>query len=298
MTAPPDLREQLQAALGDTYIVERELGGGGMSRVFVARDAALKREVVIKVLIPEMADGLSADRFQREIELAARLQHPNIVPLLAAGTAVGLPYYTMPLVAGESLRARLARDGELSVQEATSILRDVARALAYAHAQGVVHRDIKPDNVLLAGDYAVVTDFGVAKALAASQRTGAEPREPSTGALTALGTALGTPAYMSPEQAAGDPSTDARTDIYALGVMAYEMLTRGAGRHAREASGRTRARRVGRLDAEACRRRSVQRGGGESHRHSPVGTVGEYAAGVRRVKAEEFLRSSMAVHVH
>lgn len=221
MPSGHDLREQLRASLAHAYDIERELGGGGMSRVFVARDAALKREIVIKVLSPDLAGGVSLDRFQREIELAAGLQHPNIVPVLAAGEAAGLPYYTMPLVVGESLRDRIAR-APLSPREALPILRDVARALAYAHAHGVVHRDIKPDNVLLADDYAVVTDFGVAKAISVARSTGADERALT---LTALGVSLGTPAYMAPEQAAGDPNTDHRADIYAFGVLAYEMLT-------------------------------------------------------------------------
>jgi tRNA A-37 threonylcarbamoyl transferase component Bud32/tetratricopeptide (TPR) repeat protein len=211
-----DLRTQLQSALGGAYAIERELGGGGMSRVFVATETALGRKIVIKVLSQELAGGLSGERFHREIQLAASLQHPNIVPLLNAGETLGVPYYTMPLVEGESLRAKLQRAGELPVREAVAILRDVARALDYAHAHGVVHRDIKPDNVLLSSDYAVVTDFGVAKALIAA-RTGAET-------ITQLGVAIGTPAYMSPEQTVGD-QIDHRADIYAFGCMAYEMLT-------------------------------------------------------------------------
>src|SRR5206468_2638806 len=207
------LSDQLQASLGDPYRVEAELGGGGMSRVFVAEEVAFGRRIVVKLLPGELAGSLSIARFRREISMAAQLQHPHIVPLLSAGEMDGLPYYTMPLVEGESLRARLAR-GELTIAETISILRDVARALEYAHAKGIAHRDIKPDNVLLAGSSAVITDFGVAKAI--SDAT-------STTALTSVGIALGTPAYMAPEQAAGDPSTDTRADIYALGVMAYEM---------------------------------------------------------------------------
>ena len=213
-----DLREQLQSSLGDTYTLDRELGGGGMSRVFTATETALGRPVVVKVLPPELAAGVSTDRFKREISVAARLQHPHIVPLLSAGQIEGLPYFTMPFVEGESLRVRLARRGELPVSESVRILREIASALAYAHEHGVVHRDIKPDNVLFAGDVAMVADFGVAKALSASTNGG-------HGAVTSLGVALGTPAYMAPEQATADPTTDHRADIYAFGVLAYEMLT-------------------------------------------------------------------------
>jgi eukaryotic-like serine/threonine-protein kinase len=213
-----DLRDQLQSALGTAYTIERELGGGGMSRVFVATETALGRRVVLKVLAGDAAAGLSADRFRREIQLAAALQHPHIVPLLSAGTAGELLYYTMPFVEGESLRARLHRTGELPVDEAVRYLREVASALEYAHAHGVVHRDIKPDNVLVSNGYAVVADFGVAKAVSASATVG-------SAGLTSLGVAIGTPAYMAPEQAAGDPGTDHRADIYAFGVMAYELLS-------------------------------------------------------------------------
>ena len=214
-----DLREQLQSTLGDTLILEEELGGGGMSRVFVAHEASLGRKVVVKVLPPEMSADVSIDRFRREIQLAAQLQHPHIVPLLAAGDTNGLPYFTMPYVRGESLRARLLKAGELPLSETVRILREVASALAYAHEAGIVHRDIKPENILISGGSAVVTDFGVAKALTAS--TGSGP------SLTSLGVAIGTPAYMAPEQATADPSIDSRADIYSLGVVAYEMLTGG-----------------------------------------------------------------------
>jgi serine/threonine-protein kinase len=217
-----DLRDQLQRTLGSAFTLERELGGGGMSRVFVARDEALGREIVAKILPPELAAEMSVERFTREVRVAAALQHPHIVPVLTAGDAGGLPYYTMPFVKGESLRQRLARDGALGVRDAVGILRDIVKALAYAHAQGIVHRDIKPDNILITGGSAVVTDFGIAKAITAS-------RTVSGGAtLTQLGTALGTPAYMAPEQAAGDPDVDHRADLYALGVTAYEMLAGAA----------------------------------------------------------------------
>ena len=212
-----ELRDRLQAALGAGYRLESELGGGGMSRVFAALEVELGRRVVVKVLPPEMAAGVNAERFRREIQLAAQLQHPHIVPLLNAASRGDLAYYTMPLVEGESLRVKLTREGELPVGDAVRILRDVADALAYAHAHGVVHRDIKPDNVLLSGRHAMVTDFGVAKAVSAASG--------SSGA-TSLGVALGTPAYMAPEQAAADPGVDHRADIYALGAVAYEMLTR------------------------------------------------------------------------
>jgi serine/threonine-protein kinase len=212
------LRQQLQASLGTAYTLERELGGGGMSRVFVARDEALGREVVVKLLPPEMAASVSIERFKREIALAARLQHPHVVPLFSAGDLDGLPYFMMPFVEGESLRARLARYGEMPLNEAVRVLREVATALAYAHEKGIVHRDIKPDNVLLSRGSAMVTDFGVAKALSASSNS-------EHGGMTSLGVALGTPAYMSPEQASADPHVDHRADVYAFGVLAYELLT-------------------------------------------------------------------------
>src|SRR5438445_2175929 len=210
-----DLKARLQGALGDAYRIEREFGGGGMSRVFLAHETALKRQVVVKVLPPEMAAGVNIERFRREVELAASLQHPHIVPLLSAAASGDLLYYTMPLVEGESLRTKLGREGELPVSETIRVLADVPSALAYAPAHGVVHRDIKPDNVLISGKHAVVTDFGVSKAVSAS----------SGGSLTSLGVALGTPAYMAPEQAAADPHLDHRADLYALGILGYEMLT-------------------------------------------------------------------------
>ena len=215
LSVPTSLRDELQAALGSAYSLERELGGGGMGRVFLATETGLARRVVIKVLAPELVLGVSAERFRREIELAASLQHPHIVPVHAAGLAGNLLYYTMPYVEGESLRGRLTREGELPVSDTVRILSEVARALAYAHRRGIVHRDIKPDNILLAEGEAQVTDFGIAKAISASA---------SEATLTSIGLALGTPAYMAPEQAAADPTADHRVDLYALGVVAYEML--------------------------------------------------------------------------
>jgi len=213
------LREQLQSSLGAAYTIARELGGGGMARVFVARDEQLGRDVVVKVLAPELSQELSTERFGREIRLAAGLQEPHIVPVLTAGTTTsGLPFYTMPYVAGESLRARLDRGPvPLPVAEAVSVLRDVATALEHAHAQGIVHRDIKPENILLSGRTAVVTDFGIAKALEASKT------HTPGGTLTQAGVSIGTPMYMAPEQALGD-TIDARADLYAWGVVAYELL--------------------------------------------------------------------------
>ena len=164
-----DLRAQLQSTLGDGYTIERELRGGGLSRVFVAHETTLGRAVVVKVIAPELAEGVSAERFAREVKLAARLQQANIVPVLSTGSSGSLPYYTMPFVTGESLRARLAGGATLTVSQSVNILRDVPRALAYAHSQGVVHRDIKPENILLSGGTAVVADFGIAKALSASR---------------------------------------------------------------------------------------------------------------------------------
>ena len=217
-----DLLTQLQEVLGDGFRVERELGGAGMSRVFLARDVELDRQVVVKVLPPDLAAGLNVDRFRREIQLAAKLQHPHIVQLISAGARGGLLYYTMPFIAGENLRARLVRLRELPVSDATRILREVADALEYAHSQGVVHRDIKPENILFSGSHALVTDFGVSKALSSAT---AETRVDGTPQLTSLGIALGTPTYMAPEQAAADPKVDHRADIYALGVVGYEILT-------------------------------------------------------------------------
>ena len=219
-----DLRAQLQSTLGDGYTLERELGGGGMSRVFVARENALGREVVVKVLAPELSASVSAERFTREIATAARLQQANIVPVLAAGMSGGVPYYTMPFVRGESLRVLLARGTALSLHDRLNVLRDVARALAYAHGEGVIHRDIKPDNILLSAGTAVVTDFGIAKAISAARTHDGTAASTNDGTLTQAGSSIGTPAYMAPEQAVGE-AVDHRADLYAWGVVAYELLS-------------------------------------------------------------------------
>jgi serine/threonine-protein kinase len=213
------LRADLARALAGEFQVQRELGGGGMSRVFLAQDLSLGRPVVIKVLAGERGVAVDAERFRREVLLSARLQHPHIVPVLRAGDVEGRSYFVMPFVEGASLRALLrTADQPFSVAEAVRYLRNVAAALAYAHERGVVHRDIKPDNVMVSGGVAVVLDFGVAKAVAASSA-------PEDANVTSAGMAIGTPAYMAPEQAAGDPQVDQRADLYAFGILAYELFT-------------------------------------------------------------------------
>ena len=210
--------EQLQDALGTGIELERELLGGGMSRVFVAKDKALGRTIVVKVLPPDLAAGVNRERFRREIQLAAQLQHPHIVQLLSAGEHGELLWYTMPYIDGESLRAAIERKKVFSVKEVTRILHDVLDALGYAHKRGVVHRDIKPANILTQGSHALITDFGVAKALSAAL--------PGAGVgFTTAGMAIGTPSYMAPEQLAGDPTADHRIDLYAAGLLAYELLS-------------------------------------------------------------------------
>ena len=213
----------LRAALADRYRIEREIGSGGMATVYLAEDLKHRRKVALKVLRPALSAQLGPERFLHEIALTASLQNPHIVPLFDSGAIDGQLFYVMPFVDGETLRARIAR-GPVPLDESLGILRDVARALAYAHARGVIHRDIKPDNVLLSSGTAVVTDFGIAKALSESRDTETDAAHIT---LTRAGTSLGTPAYMSPEQALGD-TVDARTDTYAWGVIAYELL---AGAH-------------------------------------------------------------------
>ena len=207
--------EQIRRALAGQYDVEREIGQGGMATVYLADDRKHHRKVAIKVLRPELAAAVGPERFLREIEIAAALTHPHILAVYDSGNADGILYYVMPFVPGGSLRTKLLREGELPIVEAVRILRDIADALAHAHAQGLVHRDVKPDNVLLSGRHALVADFGVAKAMSSAP----------SGGITLEGMALGTPGYMSPEQATADPHADHRSDVYAFGVLAYEMLT-------------------------------------------------------------------------
>jgi hypothetical protein len=207
--------DRLATALADRYRIVREVGAGGMATVYLADDIRHGRQVALKVLRPELAATMGPERFFREIHVAARLQHPHILPLHDSGEADGFLFFVMPFVTGESLRERLDRVAELPVPDVVRILSEVADALSYSHSQGVVHRDIKPDNVMLSGRHAVVTDFGVAKAVSDAK---------SNSTVTTAGVALGTPTYMAPEQAAADPQLDHRVDIYALGVMGYEML--------------------------------------------------------------------------
>jgi len=211
----PDLQGRLQETLGDAYRLERELGGGGMSRVFLATDAALERRIVFKVLPPDVAAEVSTERFKREIQLAAQLNHPHIVPLLSAASGSGLLYYTMPYVEGESLRSLIERERQLPLETAVQLAREVADALDYAHSRAIVHRDIKPENILLSGGHAVVTDFGIARAVS---------RATDSPALTSAFIAVGTAAYMSPEQASAEREIDGRSDIYSLACVLFEML--------------------------------------------------------------------------
>src|SRR5690349_6998757 len=212
-----DLRAQLQAGLGGSYTLERELGRGGMATVFLARDLKHDRPVALKVLHPELAASLGPDRFLREIKLAARLQHPHILTVLDSGDVGGRLWFTMPFVEGESLRDRLRRERQLPVEDALRIAREAAQALQYAHGHGVVHRDIKPENLLLTRDgNTLVADFGIARGLQAGG--GGDEK------LTDTGLVVGTPAYMSPEQASGDRALDARSDVYSMGSVLYEML--------------------------------------------------------------------------
>ncbi len=225
-TAESDLRSRLERELGESYAIQRELGGGGSAKVFLAIERALDRPVVLKVLPPEATVGVDGERFRREILIAARLQHPHLVPLLQAGTVNAeagdraLRWFSMPFVEGQTLREQLQRRTRYSVNDGLRLLRELASGLMYAHARGVVHRDIKPENVLLSGDAAMIADFGVAKAL----------DDASDGALksgkrvTTVSMALGTPAYMSPEQISRAPMVDHKADLYAFGCLAYELF--------------------------------------------------------------------------
>jgi eukaryotic-like serine/threonine-protein kinase len=205
---------RLTATLADRYRIERELGAGGMATVYLAEDLRHRRKVAVKVLKPELAASLGTERFLREIETTANLRHPHILPLYDSGSAAGILYYVMPLVEGESLRDRLAREKQLPITDALRIAREVSDALSYAHARGVVHRDIKPENILLEGGHAVVADFGIARAFSAA---GGER-------ITQTGLSIGTPLYMSPEQSVGDEEIDGRSDLYSLACVLYEML--------------------------------------------------------------------------
>jgi serine/threonine protein kinase len=213
-----ELREQLQTSLGSGYRVSRELGGGGMAHVFVADDPAFKHRVVVKVLSPDLTAGVDGQRFKREIRVASSLHHPRIVPVLKAANAGVVLYYTMPFIEGDSLRALLDGDGPLSIPRALSITRDVAEALEYAHSKNIVHRDVKPENVLIerATGRGLVTDFGIARAI---------ERAADISTLTSTGLTLGTPTYMSPEQAAGELDIDGRSDVYSLGCVLHELVT-------------------------------------------------------------------------
>src|SRR5689334_571790 len=218
-----DLLERVRASLVDRYTIERELGRGGMAVVYLARDIKHDRPVALKVIRPELAGLVGGDRFTREIRLAARLQHPHIASVYDSGaTEGGQLWYTMPYVAGASLRARLSAEGRLPIAEAVRITREAAQALEYAHHEGVIHRDIKPENILLTQDgTTLVADFGIAKALAATPSEGTTA-DASLAQLTETGLALGTPAYMSPEQRLG-AALDGRSDVYSLAATLYEM---------------------------------------------------------------------------
>jgi len=210
-----DTPTRLATALADRYQIERELGAGGMATVYLAKDLKHEREVALKVLRPELGAVLGADRFLAEIKISARLDHPHILTLIDSGASDGFLWYVLPYVRGESLRHRLTREKQLGIEEALQITRQVASALDYAHRQGVIHRDIKPENILLQEGEAILADFGIALAV----------KEAGGNRLTETGLSLGTPQYMSPEQATGDRTLDARSDVYSLAAVLYEMLT-------------------------------------------------------------------------
>jgi len=214
------IADELRIALADRYTVERELGHGGMATVYLARDRRHDRDVAVKVLDQAITSG-GAERFLREIRIAAKLTHPHVLGVHDSGETGGLLYYVMPYVDGETLRQRLTREGALPIGDSVRLMRELADAVAYAHTRGVMHRDLKPENVLLSAGHAVVADFGIAKALAAATQDGSA----AVAGLTSTGMAVGTPAYMAPEQVVGDATMDHRADLYSLGVISYEMLT-------------------------------------------------------------------------
>jgi serine/threonine protein kinase len=218
--------DHLQDALSGQYGIQREIGSGGMALVYLAEDLKHRRQVAIKVLKPELSATIGGERFLREIEIAARLSHPHILPLFDSGAAGDLLYYVMPFIPGESLRSRLVRERQLPVDDALRLTREVASAIGFAHQHGIVHRDIKPENILLADGIALVADFGIARAVRSSRDNGGHGQT----ALTAIGLALGTPTYMSPEQFTAD-DVDARSDIYSLGCVLFEMLAGTAAVH-------------------------------------------------------------------
>ena len=253
MTDAPD---RLIAALADRYRIERELGAGGMATVYVAHDLKHDRDVALKVLRPELAAVIGAERFLAEIKTTAALQHPHILALFDSGQADGFLFYVMPLIEGESLRDRLVREHQLAVDDAVRLAKEIASALDYAHRHGVIHRDIKPENILLHDGSALVADFGIA--LAVSHAGGNR--------MTETGLSLGTPGYMSPEQATGERTINARSDVYSLGCLLYENARRHAAAHRRHNAGGDRGRRDQGADAarRASQDRSAPRGSGRA----------------------------------
>ncbi len=236
--AEEELVAGLREAVNGTYELGPELGGGGMSRVFRATERSNGRPVAIKLLPPDLAVDISLARFKREIDVAGRMQHPNIVPVITSGEASGLPWFAMPFIEGASLREHLTSRGALPIPDALRVLRDMASALAYAHRRGVVHRDIKPENVIVSGSTAMILDFGVAKALLSAD---ASPTEDAGPKLTTRRIALGTPTYMSPEQASGDPRVGTRADIYTWGIVGYELVAGRTPFEGRSLHGQLRA---------------------------------------------------------
>src|SRR5213082_1550935 len=238
-----DALEALRDSLAPHYDIERQIGAGGMARVFLAVEQHPHRRVAIKVIAPELSNRLLRERFIREVDLSSKLSHPHIVPIFSAGEAAGLFYYVMPYVAGESLRQRLLRERKLPLEVALHVTRDVADALAFAHAQGIIHRDIKPENILLSGEHAIVADFGIARAISAAGSL----------TLTQAGQPIGSPGYMSPEQAIALGDLDARTDLYSLGCVLFEML---AGESPAASMTERRVHNWTRLEASAAMKRA------------------------------------------